>query len=84
MPCIPVPLPPLPTIPSPFSLTLPLPVPPDVQADVCCQAVNLGVPQIPVPLPPLLLNPAAVLVMREGAKVVSDYLRSLPIDCPRN
>lgn len=83
MPCLPVPSLPLPTVPEPFSLLPNLPTVPSLQADICCQSINLGTFVPPIPLPPLVLTGATALLTK-AVQVVNNYVDSLPIDCPRN
>lgn len=81
MGCIDIPSPPIPTLPSPFSLP-PLPAPPAVQAGICCQSVSLAIVLPPVSLGPL--EPAVIVTINQALKAFRDYVDALKVDCPRN
>ncbi len=85
MPCIPIPKPPLPSIPGGFTLSVPLPTIPSVTLNApCCVLPSLTTPQIPLPLPPLAVNPAVVTLIRSATALVEAWWDSIPMDCPRS
>lgn len=85
MPCVPVPKPPLPSIPKGLSLSAPLPSPPQLTVKApCCILPALTTPPIPAILPPLAVNPGLVTTIREALKAIEDYFDQIPLDCPRS
>jgi hypothetical protein len=86
MPCVPVPTPPLPSLPAGFNFTAPLPAVPSITiAGVpCCILPTLTTPSIPNPLPPLAVNPAFVTAMRAALATAESFFDSLTPSCPRS
>lgn len=80
MPCIPLPIPTVPSLPSPFTLGITTP-PIHFNPQFCCK-----IPPI-VNLPPLpigiTVNPAIIATLNAAIAEVNNYLHSLPLDCPR-
>lgn len=85
MPCTLQPsLPPLPTLPSPFTLGVTLPV---ISFDptLCCKLLPAPVTIPHPPLPPLIFNSALAVAINAGLAVIVAYTRALAlrIECPR-
>lgn len=82
-PCIPVPIPSLPTVPSPFSLTAP--AIPQITAgfNACCNLISFSASTPPIALPPLVMNPAIVVLVNKMIAVVQAYIDNLPPRCAR-
>lgn len=82
MPCLTVPLPTLPTLPSP--LTLPVPDAPDVSPpETCCKLPTLPIPAIPITIPSVIVNPALVVTMKQYQALMRAYLDQIPVECPK-
>ncbi len=83
--CLRTPVPTIPTLPAPFSLSvpdeLPLPSTPGV-AILCCKLPPVPLPPIPIPIPAILLNSALVAILNAAIATVTGYLHSLPLSCP--
>ncbi len=84
VPCVPIPIPTLPAIPAPFSLTPPAIPQPSTSFNACCVNVSLGDLLPPVALPPFIVNPALVTTLRQASKAAQSWLQNLPIRCPRS
>lgn len=81
MACVDVPQPPVPSLPPGFSIPG-LPVPPPVQAGLCCQSVELAVVPPPLPLGPR--DPAFLTAVRAALHAFQTYVDNLIPPCPRN
>ena len=85
MACICPPKPPIPVLPSPFSIPQP-PLPPLPTLAFCCQLPDIipPIPPIPWPAP---LDPATIaainLALSQAKTAIDAYLDALPLDCPR-
>ena len=81
MPCIVLPLPQLPTLPSPLSISLGFPFAlPDFS--FCCKLPPLPISIPPLPIPSLILNPGVIATLNGFITAANAYLNALPISCP--
>lgn len=84
MPCLPIPKPPIPSLPAGLNFTVPLPIPPIPNVpNPCCLLPNAPVLKIPNPLGPLIVNPGVVNAIRAALEAAEAYFDSIPLDCPR-
>lgn len=81
MPCLALPTPPLPDLPSPFSVTPPVVDFPRVP-NACCKLPPIPPPKIPIRIPPLVLA-ASIAPLQQGVKAILAYLDRIPLKCPR-
>ena len=80
--CLALPIPPLPTLPFPLSISPPsLPDPPQLPG-FCCKLPPIPYPPIPIHIPPLLLNPAVIVALKGYMKVALAYIHAKPLKCP--
>ena len=85
MPCIPLPKAPIPTVPSPFTLTAPLPAIPSVTVKApCCLPYSITTPPFGGPLPLASLTPALPAALTKALAVIEAYNDLIPIRCPRS
>jgi hypothetical protein len=81
MPCLQVPTPALPELPSPLSIDLPeLPSVPSI--GLCCKLPIPPIPPIPIAIPALILNSAVIALLNGYIKQATDYINSIPAECP--
>lgn len=84
MSCLVLPVPPIPSLPAPFGISLPdeLPLPGFPGLILCCKLPPIPLPPIPIPIPPLILNAAIVAALTAAIATVTGYLHALPLSCP--
>jgi hypothetical protein len=80
VPCLKIPIPPIPTLPPGLTLGVPIPV---VSFDpaLCCKILPFPLVTPPIPLPPLVLNPAVIAIINEKLTALNAYFDQLTIDC---
>lgn len=83
MACIPLPVPTLPTLPSPFSIAPPALPPISVALTACCKLSVIASVSLPAPFPSAVLTPAVILTINAALATVQTYLDALPLPCPR-
>lgn len=83
MPCIALPIPTIPTLPAPLSISLPA-LPSIVTPGLCCQLIPPITIIPPITLPPAILNPAVILTINAAIAQVQAYLDALDPGCPRS
>jgi hypothetical protein len=83
MPCLPIPELPFPELPGQLSITPPIPTPPDFDPKLCCKLLPFQIKAPPLPIPPLVLNPAALAVLRTAQTAIRTYRDAIPLKCPR-
>lgn len=82
MACITVPIPAIPTLPSPLSLSLP-PLPPiPGLPEFCCKLPPIELPPIPIEVPTTVITPAVIATLNGFITQANNYLAALPFDCP--
>ena len=81
-PCIPFAFPPVPKIPSPFSIPLPKLPRLNFSANVCCVTWSLPelIPVLPIAIP---INIGLITAVNEALSEVQAFLDSLSLSCPR-
>jgi hypothetical protein len=85
MPCIPIPKPPIPSVPLGLSISAPLPSPPQVTVQApCCLLPPFTSPTIPISLGPLAVNPAIVAAIRVALQALEEWSDLIPLTCPRS
>jgi hypothetical protein len=83
MPCLPITLPSIPTIPSPLTLGIGLPSA-SFDPKLCCKLLPFPIVTPPIPLPPGVFNPAVVAVINaQLSALTATYFNLLPLKCPR-
>lgn len=83
MACIKVPVPTIPELPAPISLTPPIDFPiPDFAFGLCCKLPIPPIPLPPINIPALTVNPAFIATLNGYIKQLNDYLNSLEAGCP--
>ncbi len=83
MACIKAPIPTIPELPAPLTLTPPFEIEvPDFAAGLCCKIPIPPIPIPPIPIPPLTVNPAFIATLNGFVKQLNDYLNSLEAGCP--
>lgn len=86
MPCVPIPKPPMPSLPAGLTLAAPLPPPPNLSGVLapCCTLPTFKAPAIPTPPGPLVMNIAFVSVLRDALAAVEAFFDQIPNTCPRS
>jgi len=79
--CLKLPIPQIPTLPSPLSISLSPPELPDLSFQFCCK-----LPPFPIPIPPIPI-PGLVFLVAAGPlnafiTQINAYLNALPLKCP--
>lgn len=83
MACIKAPVPTIPELPSPISLTPPFDIEiPDFALGLCCKIPIPPIPLPPIHIPPLLFPVPLVEQLNVYVKKLNDYLNSLEAGCP--
>lgn len=82
MPCVSLPAPTIPTLPTgiTFAPTIP-PFGGDV--DLCCKQLAFAAGPSILPLPPLVFNPATAAILQALYTQISAYHDAIPLRCPR-
>jgi hypothetical protein len=81
MPCTPIPVVPVPSLPPGLTLGAALPTP-EFAPELCCKLLpfELSVPPAALGIP---LNAGIAATLTVTLKTLTDYLLSLPVKCPR-
>lgn len=80
MPCLPLPIPTIPTLPSPFTLGITTP-PFSFNPQLCCKIPPIAnLPSVSLGIP---ITPAVIGVLNAAIGTINTFLHSLPLDCPR-
>lgn len=80
MPCIPLPIPVVPNLPGGFTLGAATPSL-NINPQFCCKLPPLlAIPPFGLTIP---INPAIIATLNAAIDAVNAYVRSLPLDCPR-
>lgn len=80
--CIPLPVPVVPVLPAPFTISPPA-LPTLSTPGLCCNFVAAQTIIPPIPLNPAILNPAVLATINQALHTVQDFLDHLPPECPR-
>lgn len=80
--CNAMPIPPVPVLPSGITLAVPLPSAPPFDVKLCCKILQL-VPGIAFPPIGFALNSAVIATINAKLREITNYLRLLPFQCPR-
>lgn len=82
MSCVPIPTTPIPTLPSPLTLGVAPPLPPELDIPgLCCKLPPIPIPPLPIPIPAIGLAPV-MAVMNELVGKLTAFVNSLPLSCP--
>lgn len=86
MPCVSIPVAPMPPSIFPITLTPPETPDPGFAANLCCKILQFEVVTEPLPLPPGTINPATAAtitaILTSAMQTVQTYLDKLPTECP--
>lgn len=81
--CTQNPIPTLPTLPSPLTLSLPLPqLPSPGDLTFCCRLFTISIVAPPIPIPSTVLTPAVITTLNSYITTFNEYLKAIPLKCP--
>ncbi len=81
--CLTNPIPTLPTLPAPLTLSLNTPQLPTIgDLEFCCKLFTISIKTPPLPIPSTVLNPGVIAAMNGYITALNTYLKAIPLKCP--